>query len=642
MLTQLCLRRFKKFKDTTVQFAPFTVMMGENSSGKTTVLQATNLALQSLGRLRLVYEDSSGLPKVRRKGVGLAALPGMSLADYRELYYGKISRGGTTLGAGGTDLELTDDQQDVYKLQITSLFGGSFNIKCTSTPTEIKPTAKLYKKTPLFISGFVGLRSTEERAFPVAIYDRLRSGHVSYMIRNLLLDTKIATPERFAQLCERMREDFGFYLDNVLFDQKTDLHVQAQYKNSFEAAAIQLDFNSSGSGFMQVLQILAPIYRFCPDESDIVLLDEPDAHLHPNLQTDLARTLRKIQTDLGIQIIISTHSTSIIRSAHPSEVVPISSARLCKPLGSKDDVESQIASTIDSYYLGKSVISGKLVFMEDSNTRLLERIDQILGVRALTGPNTVPVVTGRGKDDKVPFQIRDVLRAYLDTEVEIHFVRDRDGLPDSWIQKIEEHGALKSVKVHHIPLYEVESLLLKPAIFLRALAKAHPDKTLPTPDTLQQKINISLKETVELSRFRYDNCMQESIYKTALMLGLDEFRNPARASSEAASIRQAYENLASPTELLKAGMGKEALKSVMNWLNTDLQLGISQADLIECIDPADLPDGVKEMLMSLRSIQMSDDLSALPITAVPETDDEDEPGAQLSFKPLTGAPVWEG
>lgn len=45
MLTQIHLERFKKFRDVKIQLRPFTVLMGENSSGKTTALQAINLAL---------------------------------------------------------------------------------------------------------------------------------------------------------------------------------------------------------------------------------------------------------------------------------------------------------------------------------------------------------------------------------------------------------------------------------------------------------------------------------------------------------------------------------------------------------------------------------------------------------------------
>lgn len=70
MLTALRLQRFKKFEDMEVQLRPFTVLMGENSSGKTTVLQAANFGLTLLGRYGLVYQKDESA-HIRGKGVGL-------------------------------------------------------------------------------------------------------------------------------------------------------------------------------------------------------------------------------------------------------------------------------------------------------------------------------------------------------------------------------------------------------------------------------------------------------------------------------------------------------------------------------------------------------------------------------------------
>lgn len=627
MVTQLTLRRFKKFKDTTVLLGPFTVMMGENSSGKTTVLQAANLALQALHRLGLVTTDATGAPKIRKKGVGVARpnLAGVSLSDYRELYYAKVSRGGAVLGAGGAELEMIDSRGDIYRLQITSVFGDSFNIKCTSTDKDIKQHATLHQKPPLFISGFVGLRAAEERAFPVAITDRLRSGNVSQIIRNLLLDTQENTPDRFKQLSDRMRADFSFHLEKLSFDLKKDLHVVAHYKNAIDDKAIYLDFNSSGSGFMQILQILAPIYRYCPDEADVVLLDEPDAHLHPNLQTDLARTLRSIQKELGIQIIISTHSTSIIRSAQAHEVVPIAAGPLCKPLSSNSEVETSIVNSLDSYSLGKSVISGKLVFIEDQRLHILEKMDQVLNIRSLTGPNTVPVIPGRGKDDKVPFQIRDVLKQYLDKDVEIHFIRDRDGIPPELAEHVRKLAERKSIKVHQLPRFEIENYLLNADLISRALAKKHPGKPVPSQTDIEAKITAVLTDTIRSGLYRYEQELADCIYKTGLVAGLEEYRNYANATSAAAQTYRAYFKLGDLPTLLTIGMGKEALKALFHWLCDEVKTQLSQQDILEVLEAKDVPKEIAEILLSIRSQQWPEDVSKKELAQPEEEDDGQMP-----------------
>ncbi|MBW4639812.1 MAG: AAA family ATPase [Gloeocapsa sp. UFS-A4-WI-NPMV-4B04] len=454
MLKRIHLERFKKFSEVEVNLRPFTVLMGENSSGKTTVLQAINFSLIVLSTGNLVT-NVNGKIKVKDTGVGLPTLPGIVLADYRELFYGKVSRGGTAKGSGGTNIELFDNKQNIYRLQIRSLCG-SFNAKCTSVSNDLSKNPDLHTKPPLYISGFVGLLTSEERAFPVAIKDRLRSGQVSIIIRNLLLDTKEKQLDRFERLEKRLADDFDFRLGDILFEQQSDLYVTANYEEKLlNDRSLSLDFISSGSGFMQVLQILAPIYRFCPDESSIVLLDEPDAHLHPNLQSSLANTLREIQKELGIQIIISTHSTAIIRSADPSEVVPISSSiQINKPLASSDEVEEQIQNRLDNsittYDLGKSVISGKIVFFEDHDTSIIEAFDKALGTKCFLGVNTVPMLKGRGKDDKVPFNLSGVIKECVGQDIEIHYVRDGDGLSSEWRETLAEYASQSNVKLHQL------------------------------------------------------------------------------------------------------------------------------------------------------------------------------------------------
>ena len=85
MIKELKLKRFKKFEDTTVSLMPFTILMGENSCGKTTILQAINLALNAFSKKELYQTDRHGRVKPRSKGVGTNSLEGIKNTDFREL-----------------------------------------------------------------------------------------------------------------------------------------------------------------------------------------------------------------------------------------------------------------------------------------------------------------------------------------------------------------------------------------------------------------------------------------------------------------------------------------------------------------------------------------------------------------------------
>ncbi|MEG4634361.1 ATP-binding protein [Microcoleus sp. AR_TQ3_B6] len=627
MLERIRLERFKKFSEVEVYLHPFTVLMGENSSGKTTVLQALNFSLIVLSTGNLVT-NANGNIKVKKTGIGLPTLPGIVLADYRELFYSKISRGGTAKGAGGTTIELFDNKQNVYRLQIRSLFG-NFNAKCTSSSNDLSKNPDIHTKPPLYISGFVGLLTSEERAFPVAIKDRLRSGQVSAIIRNLLLDTKEKKPDKFTRLEKRLADDFDFRLGNIFFEQQRDLYVTANYEEKLLSnRKLSLDFTSSGSGFMQVLQILAPIYRFCPDESFIVLLDEPDAHLHPNLQASLANALREIQKELNIQIIISTHSTAIIRSAEPSEVVPISSITpINKPLASSDEVEEQIQNRLDrsitTYDLGKSVISGKIIFFEDRDTSIMEAFDKAIGTKCFIGVNTAPMLKGRGKDDKVPFKLNEVLKEFVGQDIEIHYVRDGDGLSNEWRDMLANYATKYNVKLHQLMKHEIENYVLSPNVIVRALSLKHPSKTLPTEIEVQDKIKEFLKETIQLTRYNFNFNLEDSISKTAQLLNNSEYRGQA-CKSEASKLLAIYDRYNDFDDLVTVGMGKETLKSLLNWINQDLKLNLSKKDIIgnDNIKSSDVPKEIRTILLQLRSKVSEEEASDLSQVSTQETNDE--------------------
>ena len=242
--------------------------------------------------------------------MGSTQLAGILNDDFRELYYAKKSRNSRVNGNSiGAEIYLTDDLGNVFGMQISSLFGG-YNLTPLSAPEQIGNSPLLHKKEALLISGFVGLMSSEEKALSLALRNRLRDGRASEIIRNLLLDTKEAVPENYTKLVNRLKKDFNFVIDDVAFDETLDINVHAFYDENIDGTKVPFDFCSSGSGMMQILQILTSIYRYCPDSISVVLLDEPDAHLHANMQVALFYSLREIQKELGIQILISTHSTN--------------------------------------------------------------------------------------------------------------------------------------------------------------------------------------------------------------------------------------------------------------------------------------------------------------------------------------------
>ena len=105
---------------------------------------------------------------------------------------------------------------------------------------------------------------------------------------------KEPTGKTYTQLSNLLSRYFKFNIDTIKFDEEPRFYITASFSEMRDNKPISLDLSSSGSKLLQVLQILAPISRFASNGT-IVLLDEPDAHLHTNLQYTLARRSEKFK-----------------------------------------------------------------------------------------------------------------------------------------------------------------------------------------------------------------------------------------------------------------------------------------------------------------------------------------------------------
>ena len=59
-------------------------------------------------------------------------------------------------------------------------------------------------------------------------------------------------------------------------------------------------------------------------------------------------------------------------------------------------------------------------------------------------------------------------------------------------------------------------------------------------------------------------------------------------------------------------MGKEALKQILNWLNSEMRLKLNRDDILEAMQESDIPIEIKNILESLQSnILQKDDMDEL-------------------------------
>ena len=322
MLSMVELHSFKCFEQLRLPIAPLTLLTGFNASGKSSVLQALALLHQTMTdhewSTRLMLNGSS----VRLGTVGeVSGLRGyktvIETANHRLFWEFTGGRSEMSLAVQQVGIDdnfwnspeelryllplehigrpkVSDLDEDTTGLEslTSSLRRLTYITADRTAPKELHPLEDQHQ--------FKAVGSCGENT--VSILYRGRENRV--LERLLLPDFQ---PLRLPQVEGQMREFFpGFEMDLQLATRRSKV-VQLGMRTSNS-----VDFHSpvhTGFGLTQVLPIV--VAALSADEGDILLVENPEVHLHPAGQALMGQFLAKVAL-AGVQVIVETHSDHIL------------------------------------------------------------------------------------------------------------------------------------------------------------------------------------------------------------------------------------------------------------------------------------------------------------------------------------------
>ena len=215
----------------------------------------------------------------------------------------------------------------------------------------------------------------------------------------------------------------------------------------------------AGFGFQIWCQILTHISR--SNKSNLIVIDEPEIYLHPDIQRQLLNILR----DANPNVIIATHSTEIIGEADPSEIITVDK-NINKSQRLKDIKQVQMAmdtiGSIQNITLTQLARSRKILFIEGKNDFLIIRkFANILGYHDLAaGIDITPVESGGFESwEKVKDFAWGIERA-LDKSINIAAIYDRDFWPKEKLDEIKRELSIHISFVYFLDFKEIENYLL--------------------------------------------------------------------------------------------------------------------------------------------------------------------------------------
>lgn len=118
------------------------------------------------------------------------------------------------------------------------------------------------------------------------------------------------------ELAEIIERWFSVKIREPKYDSAKDVYITVEYRQNNK----DYDIISGGSGFHQTLTLLAFLYGYQPTT---ILLDEPDAHLHVNLQREILDYFKRKSLERKTQFLIATHAEEFVRGVDASQIVSL-------------------------------------------------------------------------------------------------------------------------------------------------------------------------------------------------------------------------------------------------------------------------------------------------------------------------------
>lgn len=458
MINSIRIKGFKKISDTTFDLDRINIFIGANNSGKSSVLQAIQFAIgtaQTGSRVGTRKNSSGDSESFTADASSFLYLPIRELEAL--IHDRKLTQ---SLGA---DITFFSESANTT---ISIKRGKNRNLAVSMTVSELllvlKDTQAPYC---VYTPGLSGISIGEEFKTKAVVLKSATRGDSNLYLRNilLLLKEKTSSWDKFTKSVQRF---FPEYSINVEFSADTDetINVYVEMKDE-EDKVIQLPIDAMGTSALQVLQILSYVYYFNPP---MLILDEPDTHLHPNNQRLLISLLDEISLETGMQVLIATHSRHIIDEARDiASFFWMQNGTLSKKIISdEDDLQRDfIQILLDLGAMDVCDLTNPniewVVCTEDANVNRESYLKSILASSGFDlGKCKVIPYLGCGKVDSVLF-LQEFLKSYMpDLKVIVH--RDRDYLNDEEVEAFKKSFERKGIDVWITPGTDVESLFLSP------------------------------------------------------------------------------------------------------------------------------------------------------------------------------------
>lgn len=349
------IENFKSIKSLEIDLNPqLSMLTGANNCGKTTILEALTLWTECFNLLaRRAEKTVAGkyhkgdfiLGTKNSLYVEFNSLTSVPVPTFEDIFYMRDSRQTICLTATVLNPEIGEQK---IGFSLTNSTNSRYALRlCNPDSFDYAKFNRLFRTLPQAVSTYFSSPTANIAITEAFMTEPVVNRHLAVRESHLVMRNRIyslyhgspSTYKRFEQHLSYIL--FGSsMMAQLCMTPKTDVNkdtdVVIVYTND-KQDLVKKDLSLLGSGSLQAIEILLNIYHGLDDKRDLylVLLDEPDSHIHRDVQKRLFEVLR--QMGGTNQIVLTTHNESLIRSTPVEHIFHVdSSARKVSCLSSQD------------------------------------------------------------------------------------------------------------------------------------------------------------------------------------------------------------------------------------------------------------------------------------------------------------------
>lgn len=308
---------FKAISKISIPLADVTILVGPNGSGKSSILQGIHWAARAASYIP--PRNQSEVVSFERLDYSPSSEP-LKTAHKKELSSDRNTEPTTVTFNYQPNSESVASAATIKIWAARASTGISVHIEGGSAVTPFKQREELITA---YIPGLAGLTEKETLLVQPLLRRQAAGGDAGGVLRNILFNIASRQPgeldnsaaiERTKQLNELIQIIHPSVSLEISFNDREDINIQAFFDDN-RLSGTKQPLETAATGVLQAIQIFAYLILFKPK---ILLVDEPDAHLHPDKQERLIDALEQAARQFDVQIILTTHSPHIVRAASPA------------------------------------------------------------------------------------------------------------------------------------------------------------------------------------------------------------------------------------------------------------------------------------------------------------------------------------